>query len=78
MNTRLMEECRRAQRLTYEQIADDLGIKRPSVWRWFHGEATPQPERLLRLAELLGVDLELILRDEPRPRSAERTRVGVT
>jgi transcriptional regulator with XRE-family HTH domain len=74
VNIRLMEECRRAQRLTYEQIAEDLGIKKPSVWRWFHGEATPHPGRLVRLAELLGVDLELILRDEPRSRSAERTR----
>ena len=69
-----MEQCRRARGLSYEAIGDHFGLDKSATWRWFHGQTTPQVSHLLDLADLLGVEVEMILRDTPVRRSTELAR----
>ncbi|MFU7527400.1 helix-turn-helix domain-containing protein [Qipengyuania sp. ASV99] len=46
---------RRERGLTLAQVADAMGVSKPTVWAWEKGKARPLPERLTSLAEVLGV-----------------------
>ena len=50
-----LERLRKSKRMTLAQIADALGVSKPTVWAWEHGKAHPLEERLAPLAEALGV-----------------------
>jgi transcriptional regulator with XRE-family HTH domain/Zn-dependent peptidase ImmA (M78 family) len=47
----------RAQVLGFSQsrLAKDLGVSRESVSKWFHNEAYPRPDKLLKLARILNL-----------------------
>jgi len=46
--------ARRAQGLTQEQLAEEVGASRHSVMRWESGTNSPEPEHRERLAGVLG------------------------
>lgn len=64
MNLRLMETRRRALRLSHRAIAERMGVERPSVSRWFSGQTVPELDRIIPLADLLGVSADALLREE--------------
>ncbi|ANY19949.1 transcriptional repressor DicA [Tsuneonella dongtanensis] len=41
--------------LSLADIADKLGVSKPTVWAWEHGKARPVERRLAALADALGV-----------------------
>lgn len=41
--------------LSLADVADKLGVSKPTVWAWEHGKARPVERRLTALAEALGV-----------------------
>jgi len=43
------------------QLATDLGVSHPTVFRWLSGEDLPSPSSCLRLAEYTGVPAERVL-----------------
>lgn len=55
-----LQRLRKQQGLTLAQIADALGVSKPTVWAWEKGRTRPVESRLEALARALGVDdLEL-------------------
>lgn len=47
--------ARKARGFSLAQVADALGVSRPTVWAWEQGRARPADRRLAALAEVLGV-----------------------
>ncbi|MDP4604684.1 MAG: helix-turn-helix domain-containing protein, partial [Erythrobacter sp.] len=41
--------------LTLADVADRLGVSKPTVWAWEKGKARPLPERLNAIAAVLGI-----------------------
>lgn len=50
-----LNRLRREQGLTLAQVADALGVSKPTVWAWEKGKARPLPERIEAIAAVLGV-----------------------
>lgn len=53
-----LNRLRRERSLTLEQVADALGVSKPTVWAWEKGKARPIPERIPAIAAALGVSEE--------------------
>lgn len=50
-----LNRIRRERGLTLADVADALGVSKPTVWAWEKGKARPLPERLDAIADVLGV-----------------------
>lgn len=50
-----LNRLRRERGLTLADVADALGVSKPTVWAWEKGKARPLPERLEPIAAALGV-----------------------
>ncbi|MBO4114779.1 helix-turn-helix transcriptional regulator [Streptococcus suis] len=57
---------RTANSLSQDELAEKLYISRQAVSKWENGEATPDIDKLVQLAEIFGVSLDyLVLGKEP-------------
>lgn len=52
---RRLEQARKARGLTLAQVADSLGVSKPTVWAWEKGKARPVDERFPAIAGVLGL-----------------------
>ena len=59
-----LAEARRAANLTQEQLAERLGVTRQAVSRWESDAAYPETEKIIRMARLLNVSCDYLLRDD--------------
>ncbi|WP_095011625.1 helix-turn-helix domain-containing protein [Tsuneonella mangrovi] len=50
-----LHRLRTERGLSLGDIADKLGVSKPTVWAWEHGKSRPIERRLAGLAEVLGV-----------------------
>lgn len=50
-----LSRLRKERNLTLAQVADYLGVSKPTVWAWEKGKARPLPDRLDAIADVLGV-----------------------
>jgi len=50
-----LQRLRRERGLSLGDIANRLGVSKPTVWAWEHGKSRPVERRLSGLAEVLGV-----------------------
>lgn len=50
-----LHRLRTERGLSLAEVADRLGVSKPTVWAWEHGKARPVERRLSALAEALGV-----------------------
>ena len=55
-------ELRKKAGLSQEAVADKLGISRQAVSRWETGEASPDTDNLVALADLYGCSLDELVR----------------
>lgn len=70
-------KIRRQQNLSQEQLAGQLFVSRQSISKWEQGETSPDIDTLVKLANLLQVDLnELIGGEEPAETSFETDSMG--
>ena len=60
-------EARRRKNLTQEQLAQLMQVTRQTVSRWEAGTAYPEMEKIVRLADILEVSCDDLLRPKPRP-----------
>jgi transcriptional regulator with XRE-family HTH domain len=68
-------KLRRRRQLSQEQLASQLFVSRQSISKWEQGETSPDLDMLVKLANLLQVDLnELIGGEQPQP-AAQTTTV---
>ncbi|HEL2051615.1 TPA: helix-turn-helix transcriptional regulator [Streptococcus suis] len=57
---------RTTKNLSQDELAEKLYISRQAVSKWENGEATPDIDKLVQLAEIFGVSLDyLVLGKEP-------------
>ena len=57
-----VRQLRLARRMTVAELAERVGVSRPTIWAWEHGKSQPRERRILPLAESLNVpEDELIL-----------------
>ncbi|MDP9223296.1 MAG: helix-turn-helix transcriptional regulator [Actinomycetota bacterium] len=52
---------RQALEMAQAELAQRLGVTQQTVSRWEHGTAVPPPRRLVRLAEVLDLELDRLL-----------------
>ena len=75
----IIAEARKKKGYTQETLAEALGVTRQAVSRWESGSAYPETENLVRLAKLLDLDLNYLLKGEqsetPPANTAERSNV---
>lgn len=64
MSARLVE-LRKAKNLHQDDVAAKLGIDKTAVSHWETGASRPDFEKVPALAELLGVSVLDLIRDEP-------------
>ena len=57
-------DARKKKNMTQEQMAELLGVTRQSVSRWESDTAYPETDKLIKIAELLGVNCDYLLREE--------------
>lgn len=50
-----LHRLRTERGLSLAEVADRLGVSKPTVWAWEHGKARPVERRLSALADALGV-----------------------
>lgn len=55
---------RKALGLSQEELAQRMGVSRQSVTKWETGLSAPDLDRLVELADTLGVSLDYLLRDQ--------------
>lgn len=53
-----LEQSRKSLGLTLAQVADQLGVSKPTVWAWEKGKARPVEERFAAIAKVLGLSPE--------------------
>ena len=47
---------------TQEQLAEQLDVSRQSISKWEAGQAMPEPDKIVALADLFGVTTDYLLR----------------
>ena len=66
-----LAEARKKQNLTQEQLAERLGVTRQAVSRWESDAAYPETDKIVRMARLLNVSCDYLLRDDVAEGDAE-------
>jgi transcriptional regulator with XRE-family HTH domain len=60
---RKIAEARKTKNLTQEQLADLMSVTRQSISRWESEQSYPEMDKIVYLAEILGVSLDYLLKD---------------
>lgn len=69
-----VESILKEKRLTQKELAEDLGLRRPTLSDWKKNGAVPAADICLRIAEYLGVSVEwLVTGKETALTSEEKT-----
>ena len=53
-------ELRKAQNLSQGKLADALAVSRQAVSKWENDQSTPDPIKMIQLAEILETDIEYL------------------
>lgn len=56
-----MEQLRKSKGMTLSDVAERLGVSKPTVWAWEKGKARPIEDRFPALARVLGIDQDELL-----------------
>jgi len=67
-----LREAREAKKMTQAEVAERIGVKVPSYWRYESGGQEPGGEALAGLCKTLGVSAEWIMFGIPMPASPAR------
>ena len=60
--------------LNQAALAKKLGVSKPQVWRWWHGEAAPKHDDLVRIADACGLTMAEFYADPPAKKRRRRPR----
>ena len=64
-------ELRTGSGLSQLDLAEKLGVSRQSVSKWETGQAVPDLDKLIRLADLFGISVDELVREGERPAPPE-------
>lgn len=72
-------EYRKKHRLSQEELAEKIGVSRQAVSKWERGEASPDTDNLIMLAQIYGVTLdELIKGNKSQPSADDENKTADT
>ena len=66
-------DYRKQSGYSQEELADHLGVSRQAVSKWERGEASPDTDNLIALADLYGITLDELIKGGAQAQSQERT-----
>ncbi len=66
-----LEKLRKQRSLTLAQVAEALGVSKPTVWAWEKDKARPLDDRLPAIAAVLGIEQQELLRLSEPPGLAD-------
>ncbi len=75
-----LNRLRRERGMTLAQVAEQLGVSKPTVWAWEKGKAKPVSDRIAAIAQVLGVgpqELEDRLGDEQHSAIVQECRLRI-
>jgi len=72
-----IKRLRQERGLTQRELAQQLYVSYQAIGKWERGEATPNPETILKLAKIFDVSADELLDDVPRPSSSDSTMIPV-
>ena len=72
MNGIQLKECRKAKGMSQATLSRLLGVTQQAVGKWETGRSNPDPEMLVRLAEVLGTTTDYLLGLHPGGAEAEQ------
>lgn len=58
-----LQQLRKKNNLSQEQLADKLGISRQSISKWESEQSTPEIDKIVQLSEIFGVTTDYLLKD---------------
>lgn len=53
-------ELRKISGISQNQLAKDMGVSRQAVSKWENGQSTPDPIKIIHLAQILDTDVEYL------------------
>lgn len=71
-----IQRCRKAQRMSQEELAGRLGVSRQAVSKWEQNESIPDTENVIELGRIFGVSLDYLLKVEIEEPDYERGKAG--
>lgn len=57
---------RKAKKMSQQQVADLIGVKRPNITRFENGTYNPTLDMLVKIAEALDMELEIKLKNKKK------------
>ena len=69
---------RKEKGLSQEKVAEYMEVSRQAVTKWESGLSRPSTDNLIRLSELLGVSVQMLLGNDEQPEKAERPAINVS
>ena len=63
----VIRKYRKEKYLTQEEMANCLGVTVPAVSKWETGQSVPDLEKIIKLADLFGVNVDEMVREGERP-----------
>lgn len=73
-----LQELRKKNGLSQEELADKLGVSRQAVSKWERGEALPDIENLIAIAKLYGVSLDDLVGNAKKTENTEEEKEPVS
>ena len=61
-----LKEIRKAKKITAEKLAADTGLAKTTIWNYESGRREPDIDTLVRLADALGVSLDMLIRGKEK------------
>lgn len=58
-----LQQLRKRNNLSQEQLADKLGISRQSISKWESGQSAPEIDKIVQLSEIFSVTTDYLLKD---------------
>lgn len=62
---------RAERKLSQGDLAEKLDVSRQSVSKWETGQAVPEVDKIIKLADLFGVTIDELLRDGDKPKAED-------
>lgn len=73
---RKIAEARKTKNLTQEQLADLMSVTRQSISRWESDQSNPEMDKIVFLAEILGVSCDYLLKDNVNDNEDKKEKGG--
>lgn len=68
-----LKEIRKQMGIEAEDLAEMTGLSKQVIWSYEAGRSNPKPEELCKLADALGVSLDMLVRGKEKDRPFGRS-----